>query len=185
MTDPGDQETVEARRIILRDESGKIRGRWSADFGRTSLDLFGADEKQRLSLAVEESEHSNFRETFLAQIVFYGDGGKPTMYLQGFSDSGQLSLVDGKGRLRLGLMMQHFADQDWPQLILSGADGWRMMLVVHDEIPHLILYDHENNPRIQMVVDKHGTPHVRRYWWKRFIPHWKWIGYYPREGTEG
>jgi hypothetical protein len=104
MTDRGDQETVEAQCIILRDESGRVRGRWSADFGQTSLVLF-------------------------------------------------------------------------------GADGWRMMLIVHNEVAYIILYAHENDPRIQMLVDKRGTPHVRRYWWKRFIP--RWNGYYPGETAEG
>lgn len=185
MAEPIAGPTIEARRIVLRDDSGRVRGQWSADFGHTSLVLFGADEKPRISMTVEESEHSNFRDTFLAQTVFYGEGGKPTIHLEGFNDSGRLSLLDRQGKIRASLALQHFEHQDWPQLILSGADGWRMMLIVHNEIPHIILYDNEDNPRIQMLVDKRGTPHVRRYWWKRFTPHWKWVGYYPCEGVEG
>ncbi len=137
------------------------------------------------SITVEESEASSFQGTFLGQIVFYGDGVKPTIQLHGYNDSGRMSLLDRNGKLRATLSVQHFKDQDWPQLILAGSTGWRMMLVVHDDIPHMILYDHEDNPRIQLVVDKRGTPHLRRYWWKWLIPYWKWIGYYPREGAEG
>ena len=185
MAKPNPERTIDVQRIILRDRSGKVRGEWSAESVHTSLVLLGADEKPRISMKVEESEVSNFRDTYLGKVVFYGAGGTPTMHLEGFDDSGRLSLLDRKGEIRASLHMQHFEDQDWPQLVLAGADGWRVMLIVRNEVPHIILYDHEANPRIHMLVDKRGTPHVRRYWWKRFIPHWKWHGYYPREGTDG
>ncbi len=185
MADPIAGGTIDARRIILRDDSGRVRGKWSADLGRTSLALFGTDDRPRISIEVKESENTNYQETFLGQIKFFGEGGKPTMHLEGFNDSARLSLLDREGNIRASLSIQHFKDQDWPQLILSGASGWRMMLIVHDEVPHIVLYDQEANPRIQMLVKKQGAPRLRRYWWKWLIPYWKWIGYYPREGGQG
>ena len=115
-----------------------MRGRWSADFGETSFVLYGADEKERLSLTVKESESSGWRETFLSKIDFFGGNGKPVMQLSGFNDFGNFTLYDSEGRGRLILNMMHFDDQDWPELTLAGVKGWRMKLIVHNELPHLI-----------------------------------------------
>jgi len=185
MAEPISGRTIDAQRIILREDSGRVRGQWSADLGKTSLALFGTDDKPRISIDVEESEHSNYRETFLGQITFFGETGKPTMHLDGFNDSARLSLRDSEGNIRASLSLHHFKDQDCPELMLSGATGWRMMFIVQDEVPHIILYDQEANPRIQMLVNKQGAPRLRHYWWKWLIPYWKWLGYYPREGAQG
>jgi hypothetical protein len=162
MAEPIAGRTIDAQRIILRDDAGRIRGEWFADTRKTSLALLGTDEKPRISIDVEESEHSNYQETFLGQVQFLGNGGKPTMRLQGFNDSANLSLLDENGHIRADLSVMHFKNQDWPQFILSGSTGWRIMLVVHDEVPHIILYDQEDNPRIQMLVKKQGAPRLRR-----------------------
>ncbi len=185
MAEPNPEATIDVQRIILRDRSGKVRGEWSAEFGHTSLVLFGADEKPRISMKVEESEVSNFRDTYLGEVVFCGQGGTPTMHLQGFDNLSRLSLLDSKGDIRASLAMFHLNDLEWPEFMLADANKWRMMLIVRNAAPHIILYDDRASPRIHMFVDRRGTPHIRRYWWKRFIPYWLWSGYYPREGTEG
>jgi len=124
MAEPIAGRTIDARRIILRDDAGRIRGEWSADTGKTSLALMGTDERPRISIEVEESEHSNYKETFLGQVQFLGEGGKPTMHLQGFNDCARLSLLDENGKIRASLSMTHLKDQDLPHSYCRGPmDG--------------------------------------------------------------
>ena len=70
-----------------------------------------------------------------------------------------------------------------PEVILSSPDGWRLMMIVAQNQPHLALYDANDDARLHLTVDRRGIPHVRRHFWRWLIGKWRWYGYYPRDGA--
>jgi hypothetical protein len=189
---------IEGRKILLRDSQGRVRVELAAESLRLSdpsdvsefattddqgpeVAMFGTNGRRRISIRVLDHPHD--RESHVRQIVFYGDEERPVASLDAFGTNAGLSFhaKDGTTCLRAGF--RQFDDEARPEIVLAGPRGWRAMLLVAEDRPHVTLYDGDNAPRLHLTVDQQGAPRIRRYWWRSLIPHWRWLGYYPRDGA--
>jgi hypothetical protein len=194
------EKVLEANKIVLKDRQGRVRIELAAESVRvepanpadpedealvlpgSELIFYTAEGKRRLSLGVYDGETSD-NGSFLADVVMYDKTERQVIGVEGYSRDGRVTFKNRQGEISLSLGFTQFDDEARPEIILAGRNGWRMMLTVGQDQPHLAFYDAANLARLHLTVDRSGKPHVRRYFWRWLVPAWRWIGYYPRDGA--
>ena len=144
---------VEAERFVLRDASGVVRARLSADAqGRTSLTLLDKSERSRVALGIAADG---------APILVFGDAdGRTTrMELSVRADgAATIGIGDGKGRFRTTLETN--ADGS-AHVYMIDADGKPRsdFCILADGSPQLSLADADGKTRTRLVCDaREGAP---------------------------
>jgi hypothetical protein len=181
---------IEGRKLVLRDSEGRVRVELSgevyeeAEMSGPQLKFLDANGTLRLSVGCMGQEHTIDSHSE-ARVTFHTRDGRETINITSFGDEGRLQFRDKKDNVPLQVGFTYFNNEARPEVILASEEGWRMMLSVGEDQPHLTFYDGDNHPRLHLTVDRRGKPHVHRYFWRWMIPWWKWWHYYPREGAGG
>jgi hypothetical protein len=168
---PASFDTLVVHRLELRDKAGKLRGLWSVEADKASLDLYDAAGKSRVGLEVmANSSGLNLSNTagnvgaslaVLADSPVFGlfDAARQArVWLSVLADSPGLDLYDAAGKLRAGFDVT----ADGPRLVLADAAGKpRVGLGVMAEGPNVALFDAAGETRAALQVRADDGPSLR------------------------
>ncbi len=191
MSIPQEARTVEAEKFVLRDGKGRVR----AEMGTTGQDgppylhFFDSSQRPRLTLELLNYDfQSEPREVHSAALSLLDESGNERASVRMMGADSEIRLSDRTGKAWASLMMMDHETEPWPEMTLWDRDGLRVMLVVaHDGLPHLTLYDKSNKARLHLTLDRRGRPYVEKYrsgWLAKKFWSWKWYGYYPRKNAD-